>query len=144
MINTREAVAVALFTALQKATGITNAVRYARDSTALNAADLPTMEVLSKDEDALESGIGTPIRWTVNYYAFLFVSTADPGVLAETQINTLLDAIETALKPSPVTGKQTLSGVVFHCRIKGKVTKDPAFTSGIGAAAIPIEITITS
>lgn len=144
MITSRETIAVALFSLLSTATGITNAVRYVRDSTALNDADLPTMEVISKEEDAQESGLGEPVRWAVNYSVFLFVSTADPGVLAETQVNKLLDSIEAALKPSPPTGRQTLGGVVYHCRIKGKVVKEPAFTTGIGVAGIPIEITTTS
>jgi len=137
-------VGTALFTALQKATGITNAVRQLLAATDLGAANMPALEVVAKTEVAERRGVGIPIVWTIHYFAFIYASTADPGNLAETQINTLLDAVETALKPSPATGKQTLGGVVFDCRINGPIERDPGFTSGIGAAAIPIEVTITS
>lgn len=144
MIVTREAAGAALFTALQKATGITNAVRTFIDSTSLGSANMPALEVIAKTEQAQSRGTGMPILWTIHYFAFIFVSTGDPGNLAETQLNNLLDSVEAALKPSPATGKQTLGGVVFDCRINGPIEREPGCMSGIGAAAIPIEITTTS
>lgn len=144
MLNSRETAAVALFTLLQQTTGIQNAQRKLLATADLNAADMPALELVAKVEDAEKKGVGLPIFWKLHYYAFLYVSTIDPGNLAETQLNNFLDSIETALKPAPQTGRQTLGGAVYDCRINGQIVRDPGFASGIGAAAIPIEVTTTS
>jgi hypothetical protein len=144
MISTREAAGAALFNLLKTATGINNAQRKITVSADTNSADLPVLEVFVKSEQGERRGVGLPILWTIHCMAFIFVSTVDPGNLAETQLNNLLDSVEAALKPSPATGKQTLGGVVFDCRINGPIEREPGFMSGIGAAAIPIEITTTS
>jgi hypothetical protein len=144
VIKPRETAGAALFTLLQNATGITNTARKLMASSDLNMANMPMLELVAKSEMAERKGVGIPVFWTIHYFAFIYVSTLDPGNLAETQLNNLLDSVEAALKPSPATGKQTLGGVVFDCRINGPIERDPGFTSGIGAVAIPIEITTTS
>jgi len=45
-------------------------------------------------------------------------------------LNTMMDALEAALKPQPSdNNRQTLGGLVSHCRIDGAVLKDPAIST---------------
>jgi hypothetical protein len=142
ILATRESVGAALFALLQNATGVTNAQRSYIDSTTLNAANLPALELVCKRERSEMRGPGIPIKWTLQYWVYLFASTESGG--AETILNGLLDGIETALKPPPSLGRQTLGNLVFDCRINGEIVREPGFATGISAAAIPVEVTTTS
>lgn len=76
----------------------------------------------------------------------LYVYTApgmDSGITPSSVMNPLLDAIDAALAPSKVTGRQTLGGLVWHCWIDGKVMKDAGDLDGDGVAVIPIKILST-
>lgn len=46
-------------------------------------------------------------------------------------------------RPTSVTRKQTLGGLVPHCWIDGKVMKDPGDLDGDGIAVIPLKILAT-
>jgi len=67
----------------------------------------------------------------------------DSGVTPISVLNPLLDAIDAALAPSPVTRRQTLGGLVSHCWIEGKIMKDPGDLDGDGVAVIPLKILAT-
>jgi hypothetical protein len=154
MIATREAISAALFTLLQNATYDPPVATFSRkylSSTDLGTAKMPTVCMLVKDEMAKMSGHGIPIKWVIAAHIFIFVSTSDidPNNEPETVVNNILDAIELAILPplQPgvlLGGRQTLGGLVYDCRINGTIERDPGFISGVGAAAIPIEITTTS
>lgn len=88
--------------------------------------------------------MGIPIEWKVTAGVFVFVSTTDTDTEPDMVMNNILDAIEAAVAPDKGSGYQTLGGLVVNCRINGTIERDPGFMSGVGAAAIPIEITTTS
>lgn len=146
MISPRESISAAVFKllqAIQTSPAIATFSRRYIDSTALGTANLPAVELLVKSEDAIRKGMGIPIEWKVTAHVFVFVSTTDTDTEPDTVMNNILDAIEAAVAPDR-TGYQTLGGLVVNCRINGTIERDPGFMSGVGAAAIPIEITTTS
>lgn len=149
MISKREDISVALFTLIQGASYPNEIALFTRKyiSTAdLGGGQLPTICVLVKNEHATMKGHGIPAQWKLEAEIFIFVNTGQPSTEPETVLNNILDAIETALTPlTPFpNNRQTLSGLVYDCRINGTIERDPGFISGVGAAAVPIEITITS
>ena len=76
----------------------------------------------------------------------LYIYTApgmDSGITPISVLNPLIDAVDAALAPSPVTRRQTLGGLVSHCWIDGKIMKDPGDIDGDGIAVIPVKILAT-
>lgn len=70
----------------------------------------------------------------------LFVYTNSRGVeVPAADLNVILDAIDDALAPD-FTGKQTLGGLVSHCRTEGDTLKDPGDIDGDGLLWVPIKI----
>jgi hypothetical protein len=147
VISPRESISAALFKllqAIQTTPAVTTFSRRYVDSTSLGGANLPAVVLLVKSEDAIRKGMGIPIEWKVTAGVFVFVSTTDTDTEPDMVMNNILDAIEAAVAPDKGSGYQTLGGLVVNCRINGTIERDPGFMSGVGAAAIPIEITTTS
>lgn len=98
--------------------------------------------------DADESYTYTGHVQKVTLRADLWIYTAsglDPTVTPATELNGILDAIDTALKPAgsdTVINRVTLGGKVDHVLISGKVMKDAGDLTGLGLAIVPIEILV--
>jgi hypothetical protein len=147
VISTRESISAALFDllkAIQTSPPVASFSRRYLDSTALGTANLPAIELMVKSEEAIMKGMGVPIQWKLMAHIFVFVSTTDTETEPETVMNNILDAIEAAVAPDKGSGYLTLGGLVVNCRINGMIERDPGFIGGVGAAAVPIEITTTS
>lgn len=70
-------------------------------------------------------------------------SGKDPEAVPVILLNNLLDAIQTGFAPDdPMQQRFTLGGLVFWCRISGKVTKSPGDIDGQAIAIVPVEITV--
>lgn len=139
----RETIYTALLTFLQKAVGFNTVTRVPIPEADIANANFPILEQYASREVAIQQGMNLPPKWNIKQTLMVFASTTDlPNV--DTALNKLLDAIEAALAPSPITGYQTLGGVVTSCRFVGTISKDAGFQSGIGAAAIAIELVTTS
>lgn len=79
----------------------------------------------------------------VKLFAYTYLDVNDPAAVGTTQINEILAAIETALAPAGadiMRGRQTLGGLVDHCRIEGSVFKDPGDLDGDGLLIVPVKI----
>jgi hypothetical protein len=86
---------------------------------------------------------GFPTKWGMQAHFYLYCNRSDdPAELAATQLNNCLDAIEQALKPSPVTGYNTLGGLVFNCVIDGRIETDEGLLGPQSVAVVPVTITI--
>jgi hypothetical protein len=60
-----------------------------------------------------------------------------------TALDNLLDAIDAVLKPAGADaqkGRQTLGGLVQHCRIEGEIVKASGDTDNISLLIVPIRI----
>lgn len=66
------------------------------------------------------------------------------GVPPSQQLENILDVVDVQLRPSPFTNRQTLNGLVHHCRIEGKTVTVPGDLDGEGIMIIPLKILIPS
>lgn len=152
MIPAREGISVALFNLIKNASYPAPAPFFSRKyiSTAdLGSARMPAVCMIVQNEHAEMMNVrGIPVKWKLEVLVFIFVSTSSPGAEPETVLNNILDSIDKALAAplgsGPLNNRQTLGGLVHDCRINGTIERDPGFISGIGAAAIPIEIVTTN
>lgn len=74
---------------------------------------------------------------------FVYLNTKDEGIVGDTDINVILDAIDDVLKPPARSSKFTLGGLVSHCRVDGETLRDPGDLDGDGIIIVPISITLT-
>ena len=74
---------------------------------------------------------------------FIYTDGSDKSAVADTDVSVILDAIDSSLYPGPGAQRQTLGGIVSHCRVEGSVLRDPGDLDGDGIIVIPISITLT-
>lgn len=85
----------------------------------------------------------TPTKRELHVRLFVYVRAdqASDAVTAS-EINPVIDAIEAALEPDVATRRQTLGGLVHHCRIDGDILTDEGYIAGASAAVIPVSILV--
>jgi hypothetical protein len=99
----------------------------------------PALFIAEHREQQAYQNEALPPKTTLGVDLFIYIDSSDPNAVPAIALNTMLDAIETALKPA--TGaRQTLGGLVSHCRIDGAVLKDPGDLDGDGLLWIPLKI----
>jgi hypothetical protein len=146
MITPREQIYSALFTTLQAAlqapAGPFNTVsRRWQDPAQVSPADRPSLYQVQKDE-MISTGVnGLPIRAKLGVDLVLY-STGDsePNSVPSTQLNALLDAVETAIRNATPGLAQSLGGRVSHCRIEGKIEIVENVQGSMALAVVPVEI----
>jgi len=105
------------------------------------AANQPALFVAEHGENIAYASEGLPGKITLNVDLFVYVAAGrDRHYVPARDLNIALDAIFAALAPEPATGRQTLGGLVSHCRIEGRIVKDPGDLDGQGLALIPVRI----
>lgn len=60
-------------------------------------------------------------RWKSTVNVWFYFNAINPNNFPDETYNNLIDALEVAFKPSPVTGRLTLGGLVTHCWLDGKI-----------------------
>src|SRR5262249_17445897 len=61
-----------------------------------------------------------PIRSTISVDLFVYIDSSDYNTIPAIALNVMLDALDAALRPGPAeNNRQTLGGLVSHCRIDG-------------------------
>lgn len=83
-----------------------------------------------------------PAKETLSVDVFVYTSALGVAV-PSSDINTILDALDRAIAPSVVERKQTLGGLVSHCRQDGQKLKDPGDLDDDGLIIYPIKILVT-
>ncbi len=137
----REAIYSALFAKMSAAAGFATASRRLRHWSDVGAVEQPALFQVQRSETARRDA-GLPSKWTLAVDLFLYAHAADDATAAATVMNPLLDAIEAALAPDPVTNVQGLGGLAVHCWIAGKVETDEGVLGGQAVAIVPIEILV--
>src|SRR5258708_24634349 len=86
-------------------------------------ADRPALYQVQRDELARTSNINAiSIAWRATVDLVLYTAgDAAPNVVPSTELNSLLDAIEAAIKTATPGLAQSLGGKVSHCRIDVKI-----------------------
>ena len=95
-----------------------------------------------KGGHAVTKALGGPTIWTLSADFYVYVHSSDPYLAPAMLLNPLLDALEAALAPSPVTGIQNLGlpAMVQHAYIAGKVETDEGVLGDQAIAIVPVEI----
>lgn len=76
---------------------------------------------------------------------FVYADAHDPGTPGAVALNTIMDALDTALAPSGVDaalGRCTLGGTAWRCGIEGRVLKDPGDLDGDALLVVPVTIVL--
>lgn len=154
MIATRESIMTALFDLLSDTTfaqPVQNQTQFKTKSRRLKVWDQvaknlqPAMFLTEHAESTAYTSNALPEKLTMMAQIWVYIASgADPKAVPATDLNVVLDAIDKQLKPSPlVTFRQTLGGLVQHCRVDGQVLKVPGDEDGQGLILIPIKIFVT-
>ena len=81
--------------------------------------------------------------WTLTVDIFIYAhNMGDKSTAPSTIINPLIDAVQNAIAPDPVTNKQTLGGLVQHAGIEGSIVTDEGVLGDQAVAIIPISIKV--
>ncbi len=105
------------------------------------SADQPALFITEHGENIAYAAEMLPGKATLNVDLFVYIAAGkDPDCVPARDLNIALDAITACLAPDPSLGRQTLGGLVAHCRIEGRIVKDPGDLDGQGLALVPVKI----
>lgn len=102
----------------------------------------PALYLRSLEEENVYDG---PFQELTMKAEAIIVSNAgeNPDVIPETALNNFLDALQSAMEPDePSRTRFTLGGLVYWCRMKGKVDKSPGDIGPQALAYADIEIIV--
>jgi hypothetical protein len=88
------------------------------------------------------SGNAIPKR-VIEVKLFVYLNAKDPSVAGSALLNSVMDAFDTAFTLSGgdvVSGRNTLGGTVYNCRIDGKALKDPGDLDGDALLIVPVKL----
>ncbi len=142
MAISREAIYSALWSQVSGLAGIVTASRRLKHWDDVPPEQQPALFQTQKDQDP-EQKYGLPTKWKLYADLYLYVNSGqDPLAVPAIALNNLVDTIEAALAPSPMSGVQTLGGLVSHCWINGKIETDEGVLGAQAVAIIPVEILV--
>ena len=146
VVGRREQVMVALYALLSAA--------YPWGSTSRRLKLWDEVPLASRPALFLFEGCPQTYRWgqsvafpiiTMQADVVIYTDCKDPNIIGATQINDICDALDAALAP-PTTGRypdrQTLGGLVDHCRLDGEVRRVPGDLDGDGLVWCSVLITL--
>jgi hypothetical protein len=138
----REAIYSALWELGASAANFASANRRLRHWADVAPAEQPALFMSERGGHAAIKTLGAPIVWTLYADFYIYVHSSDPYLAPAMVLNPLLDALETALAPSPTTGVQNLGlpAMVSHAYIAGKVETDEGVLGDQAIAVVPVEI----
>jgi hypothetical protein len=143
----REAVASALYALVDASAkhvvSLKTSSRRLRHYTNVDPHQMPALFQTQKPEtQERKEAMGLPAKRTMHFEFYLY--TADPqedSVVPIQQLNNMVDAIEAALAPNQLTGKQTLGDLVTDARIDGSVEFfENVTTDGKSIAIVPVAV----
>jgi hypothetical protein len=138
----REAIYAALWALASAAANFATTSRRVRHWADVTPAEQPCLIMEELRETGEIKALGAPTVWKLSADLGIYVHSSDPYVSPSTKLNPLIDAVEAALAPSPVTGILNLGmpGVVQHAYIAGEIQKTPGVDGDQAVAIIPVEI----
>jgi len=140
----REAVYSALWDLVSGAAKFATKSRRLRHWSDVSPAEQPALfmsqkaMVGAKHQDAVDA----PTVWTLEADFYIYVHSSDPYASPAILLNPLIDAVEAALLPDPLTGRQqlTLPEMVMHAYINGRIETAEGVLGDQELAIIPVEI----
>jgi hypothetical protein len=144
--RSRESVAAALYllvsTAAGKVENLKTSSRRVRHYQDVTSDEMPALFQTQTTETQKRANNDLPALRTMHFNLWLYTAEAqEPSIIPSQQLNTMVDAIERALAPFPLTGKQDLGGLVAHAWIEGNIEIYEGVTEdGKSIALIPIAV----
>ena len=116
-----------------------------QDPSQVSPADRPSLYQVQKEELAGTGVNGLPLtaRMTVDLVLYT-AGDSEPNSVPSTELNTLLDAVEAAVRSATPGIAQSLGGKVSHCRIQGKIEIVENVQGFMALAVVPVEILTTA
>jgi hypothetical protein len=139
MIPNREAIYAALFAKVSAAAHFVTTSRRLRHWGDVKPGEQPALFQSQVNESASPK-LGYPTKWTMNVRLYVYVQSPQNSPAPSSALNPLLDAVEAALAPDPVTNRQTLNGACYHCAINGTIETDEGTLGVQSVAIIPLTI----
>jgi hypothetical protein len=138
----REAIYAALWSLAAEAANFATASRRLRHWSDVGPAEQPALFMSEKGGIAKIKALGAPVVWTLYADLYLYAHSSDPYLPPATILNPLLDAIEAALVPAPISGIQDLGlpAMVQHAYIAGRIETDEGVLGDQAIAIVPVEI----
>lgn len=139
---TREPIIAALFAKLSSLSGFNTTLRTFLHYSDVAPADQPALILVQRRESV--SGVpGLNRVHEMSCDALIYANTrGDNSIVPASIINGLVDAVEQALAPDPISNKQTLGGLVQHAWIEGEIETDEGLLQQQGYALVPIRIKV--
>lgn len=152
MIQPRETIYAALFAQLNGAllspTGPFKTVsRRWQDPSQIAPADRPALYQVQTAEQAQTSQkiAGLSLSWSTRLDLVIYTSgDSSPVTVPSTELNSLLDAVETAVRNSTPGLAQSLGGKVYSARIDGKVEIVENVAGMMAMAVVPVLVVVTA
>jgi hypothetical protein len=146
MTPSRTTIMTALFTLLQGVTSFAfTSQRFVMWDQLSPQTQFPAL-LLWEEGDHYEWLSEPTARVTMTAQAIMYLNaSADQTVAPVQDIDALLDLIDAALKPTgpdKLTGRQSLGGLVYNCRIEGEVKKASGDLDNISVLIVPIHIVV--
>jgi len=139
----REAIISALFALVSGAAPFATASRRLQLWSSVPSSEKPALFLVERGDNYARASEAVPEAVTMQLEIYIYIDAGkDQSIVPASALNPLLDAIDTALAPSPLTGLQTLGGLVSHCWIEGKIMKDAGDLDGDGVAVIPVRVLV--
>jgi len=140
----REAIYAALFAKVSAIPGIKTSSRRMRHFSDVPGQEQPALFQEQSPETVTRPGKDLPRKLYLNAHLWIYAKTDDHTISPAPMLNALIDAVEDALDEGsdPMTGNQTLWGLVSHCVISGKIETDDGWLDSQAIARIPIEMLV--
>lgn len=138
----RESIYAALFALVSSVPGIVTASRRWRSWDDVAAADSPALFQVQAGEAVVQAP-NAPAKHELRVSLYLYARVDQANDAVPTMVlNPIIDGIEAALQPDAIHARQTLGGLVNHCRIDGEIQTDEGVLGAVAAAIIPIQILV--
>lgn len=135
----REQIYAALYARISAVQGFKTTSRRLRHWSDVAPSEQPALFMTQRGESATTVP-GQPTVWGLGADFYLYAHTGDKDTPPGAILNPLLDDVVSALAPDPITGKQTLGGLVQHAWIEGQIETDEGVLGEQGVAIIPVRI----
>lgn len=138
----REPVYAALFAKLQAAAPFVTTSRRFKHFADVAPADQPALFLVQRPE-SVSTTPGLDSVHELSCDAVVYANArGDDSVVPAAVINGLVDAVFAALKPNPITNKQSLGGLVEHAWVEGQIETDEGLLQEQGYALVPIRMKV--
>ena len=139
----REPIYAALFAKLAGCAVFATSSRRLKHWDDVPMSEQPALFQAQKREQPTGNTPGIPQVWVQTVDVYIYANTrGDKSISPGAVLNPLLDAIEKALAPDPISNKQTLGGLVQHVWIDGAIETDEGVLGDQTVACIPITIKV--